>query len=518
MSSSSSPKTLLVTDLLRVFENYEPSRTRVWEIVRTVHPVHCAALLYLLENVTRKRASVPITIKDDDDDDGDGASADAGERITETRPTLNTTAATVTRQLLPRDDHDDALTARDARGSLTVVGLLRSVRDGVLRGRSLATAERVAVHNLCTDHYARFAENVRWYLLPDEMQGDRNEFDSVAGQRGGVTERFLRYHRSLAGRYCYLNPKSFRYVTRPPCRRVYERPVGGVYTVQPLYSGYRVVINSNDRSTRCYSTYGTLLQGLLYGARFTANATFEAIVLPVDADGRLRSWRYAAAGRRRRCRMAVIVVDVFRVDHRILVQSPFAERAEYIARIDGELVWRPPSADWDTLERRYYDRADLYDPIVGAVARRSDAACADPPLAYRFNLTACYDFLTDTVDRLAGSVTLREFQRVHFNPDMADRRTVCTVYAHDESRYYVCKFDRRRFQFVHCAVLDRLSDVAGGRPKYAGEPVYVLGAKRLPLGVMFLRVYYTASTRRVVAVERKLTTSMYDVPYDDPFL
>lgn len=515
---------LLVSDLLRVFdENYEPSRTRVWEIVRTVHPVHCAALLYLLENVRKSRRATPLQLPANGTDDERHFPSRSYE--TAVRPTLNLTRVTVTRQLTPSTLDGEAYIydTRDAAGNLTVMGLLHVVRD--CANERLTLEERVAIHNLRTHYYTRFVDNVRYFLLPDDMQADRNEFGTVDAR--SVTEKFLHYYRSLtagdASLYYggYTNPKSFRYITRPVLRRIDRRPVDSDndYVVQPLYQGHRVVINCNERETRCYNCYGELLQGFMYNARFTVNATFEAIVLPLDRDGRMRSWRYGAHNNDKAHRV-VVVVDVFRIDHRIMVDSPFVERAAHITSVGGTHVHVPPPTEctWESLERAYYRRTDLYDPIVGVVLRRGQDTCAEPPRAYRFNMTTCYDFLTNRVHRLAGSVALREFQRVHYNLDMADRRTVCTVYAHDESYYYVCTFDRQRFQFVHCAVLERLSDIARRRPKYTCESVYVLGARREVMGVMFLRVYYSAHDRAVVGFEHKLTTSMYDVPYKDPFL
>lgn len=517
---------LLVSDLLRVFdEKYEPSRTRVWEIVRTLHPVHCAALLYLLENVKRSRNATPLRLPSPPE--VEEARLEGAERTYETavRPTLNMTRVAVTRRLIPatRDGDPYVYDTRDASGNLTVIGLLHVVRDGARE--PLTLQERVALHNLRTHYCTQFVNNVRYFLLPDDMQANRNDFGTVDAR--SVTEKFLHYYHSLAADgdksfYYggYLNPKSFRYVTRSPLTAIDARPADSErdYIVQPLYQGYRVVVNCNERETRCYNCYGELLHGFLYNARFTVNATFEAIVLPVDPDGRTRSWRYGAARTDRNKAHVLVVVDVFRIDHQLLVQSPFCERAVHIRSVGGTHVRLCANSDWDALERSYYGRADLYDPVVGVVVRHKRSGCGDPPRAYRFNMTACYDFLTDRVHRLAGSVTLREFQRVHFNLDMADRRTVCTVYAHDESHYYVCTFDRKLYQFVHCAVLDRRSDVARRRPKYTSETLYVVGARVMPMGVTFMRVYYTERDRTIVGFEQKLTASMYDVPYGDPFL
>lgn len=516
---------LLVSDLLKVFDNYEPSRTLVWEIVRTIHPVHCAALLYLLENVRKSRKTTALKLPS-----SNGDKLVTLDRIYKTavKPTLNLTRATVTRQLRPVPRHDNAYIydLRDACGNLTVIGLMHIVRDSNVIER-LTLEERVVMHNLGTAYYTQFVHNVQHYLLPDDMHCNRNEFENADTRN--VTQKFLQYYHSLSVTdndtrsdaslyYCgNLNPKSFRYITRPPCSHMDRRPVDleRDYIVQPLYRGYRVVINSNERETRCYNCYGDLLQGFLYDVRFTVNATFEAIVLPLDRDKRVRSWRYGVCNNT----IAIFVVDVFRVDHNILVHLPFVKRAAHIKRIGGASVRQiPTDCSWDSLEQSYHGRADLFDPVVGVVVRHRNASCADPPQAYRFNMTACYDFLTNTVTRLAGNVSLNEFQRLHFNLDMADRRTVCTVYAHDELHYYVCTFDRRRYQFVHYAVLDRLTDIARSKLKYKPESIYVVGAKRQPMGVMFLRVYYSKHDRSIIGFEHKFTTSMYDVPYEDPFL
>jgi len=51
----------LLKHLHDIFDNYQPSKVLVWEIVRTMHPVHCAALLFILENVIKSNKAETLT-------------------------------------------------------------------------------------------------------------------------------------------------------------------------------------------------------------------------------------------------------------------------------------------------------------------------------------------------------------------------------------------------------------------------------------------------------------------------
>lgn len=151
---------LLALDLLKVFDNYEPSRTRVWKIVRSVHPDHCDALLYLLENVSKSRKTTALKLPTSENSDNDKErlaidSVPTTDTVSKTavKPALNLTHVTVTRQLrpVPQRENSYIYNLRDTSGNLTIIGLMHIVPDNMFE--LLTLEERVVMYNFRTAYY-----------------------------------------------------------------------------------------------------------------------------------------------------------------------------------------------------------------------------------------------------------------------------------------------------------------------------------------------------------------------------
>lgn len=605
-----------VRDLLRLFENYQSSKLLVWEIVRTMHPIHCASMLYIMENVMRTNKTDSYDTADDSqtaddccvdsttigddvsqsetvlrsfiDEDADGfsigvESGDGGryfEPDSESvplcmRPTVGSKRCVVDRQVLPEAFDRRSAESETADGDLTLFGLVKLMQEQ--RGAAVEPktfAERVVMHNLRTRHYTQFADNLSSHLLPDNPKMSRFSVGANGSSRGvchtladtgnfeSLPVRFLKFYASFERDGNVTSPternsRAFRVTRRPKPRTMYVKPAAldlrnGRYYVQPRYVGYRVIVNVTGSETRTFNRFGEHVQNMLYKLKFAENvhATFEAVLLPVDAHGRLRSWRYRrpnAANVLFANSLRVIVVDVLRVHNRILVDEPFAERARYLQKLfangnatNGESIdvvpaetARGPAAEtlWSRVEREYLDSAttnsfEAFAPVNGLILRCASttrASVDSDVLQYVFAPASIYSFRTNTVTRLHGRCSIREQFDTYFHVETAEARTTAIVYAHDEFHYYVCAYDRTTLEFVHYASLARIPKVTP-EPRYnRSELIYVRDARKRPAGVAFVRVYhnendkliaYPGSPNRVIlGYDQKLTTSMYDLPY-----
>lgn len=618
-NSSDDPVLCKVRDLLRLFENYQSSKLLVWEIVRTMHPIHCASMLYIMENVMRTNKTDAFTADDDDDggeniDDTDdigdygfvecpiSTGSNSGTSFVDRdsdgyvvggtddecpeqygryfradsesvplcmRPTLGSKRCVVDRRVLPEKFDRRCVENETRDGDLTLFGLVKLMQEQrVVEPKTFA--ERVVMHNLRTRHYTQFADNLSSHLLPDNPKFSRFSVGANGSSRGvchtladtgnfeSLPVRFLKFYSSFERNgnvtsTTERNSRAFRVTRRPKPRTVYVKPVAdlrdGQYYVQPRYVGYRVIVNVAGSETRTFNRFGEHVQNLLYKLRFSENvhATFEAIILPVDTHGRLRSWRYKRTPTDSvlfSSSLRVVVVDVLRVHNRILVDEPFSERVGYLKKLFGQQRSESKSEQptvvpaetvrghdaeklWSRLERNYrntgsHSSFEAFEPINGLILRSASETRRDECLQYVFAPVSIYSFRTNSVTRLHGRCSLREQLDTYFHVETAEVRTTLIVYAHDEFHYYVCVYDRTTLEFVHHATLARIPKVTL-EPKYRSELIYVRGARKRPAGVAYVRVYHNENDclvatpgtpgRVILGYDQKLTTSMYDVPY-----
>jgi len=604
----------LLKHLHDIFDNYQSSKVLVWEIVRTMHPVHCAALLFILENVIKSNKAETLTYekKEHKHDDelcttesldsqterykykstyqcGDSGTDNSKKFPKEkycttvpcaTRPTLRLQRCVRDLNILPKIS-DTEIETSDGDGNLTIFGLVKIMQNDNKYDPSKykhSELEIVVMHNLRTRGYAQFANNILNNLLPEAMQRDRYTV-SARGTNGnlladtcredGLSVRFLQFYESIANcnnnnnDSCYYNTgqkiqcdattmttresRTFRTMNRPRPIDAYTAPenLESDYYVQPRYVGYNVVVNSTTTETRAYNRYGELLQNLLYKKQINAHVTFEAVLLPLDERGNQRSWRYVRTGDKTNSgcggilsaeHFVIIIVDVLRVNDVMLVDLPYKERMRYAQSLakntDNVTVAKTCSGSNAThlstlLERKHHDDGfDMFSPINGIMYRKKTSVAKIPPVQYLFSQSVLYNFHKDKFDRIYGSCSLNVPFDSYFPLDMAETCTIVIVYAHDDDYYYTCVYDRVKFIFTHETLMDRTCDMWLKQIRYRNDLIYVSSAVIMPMGVAFMRVYHNynqthtlvgtdnRSKRVILGYEFKLTTSMYDVPYE----
>lgn len=552
-----------MSDILLMLRDYEPSRAKLWEMVRRYDPLQFAAFLYLLENVRKEPRKKPITLPCDKLYEF----ADARPWSRDTSMRLHLSVTLRTDRVASEPTHLFAMARYASRlessrhrsaGDASVYDLLDRIRspprdsDATYDEPQRQPYLLIVAHNLSTNMYQRFLNNVVNMLFPDDMQGDRSRL--LPDQM--VAIRYLRYHRqlSLQRSLCATDSRRFRYVMLPRPRRVYRRPTerdGGTrYVYQSLYQGFHAVMDQefdSSLSVRVFNRYGELQRNLLPPLRLATSCTFEAVVVPVDRCGWSRSWRYWPY--REGCR--IYVCDVFRYGDRVLATLPFVERLRYARRLCEEngqqLTLAATSERWsDLMADRVYDErrttTDMFPPIVGVIARdgqsqfspfyadqqaavtgggRQFELVASAPLQYRFHVRLVYDVLEDRPIRVGNGTssdgdavlkTLRT-ERLFFDLEMADSRYVWLAYGHTDDSYFLCAYNPSVQQYEHTITLERSPYDTELEPKYQQERLVVLNAKTIPRGFLYLRVYLDRDGR-YVGYETKLTTSRYDVPCD----
>lgn len=564
-------KRLLIKDLLKIFENYEPSKFLIWEIVRTLHPAHTAALLFILENIARSYKTDTLTTVTDRRDekpndlnasgrienesnttlignvrlteiDENTTVAEHGIVLCSIKPTLCLKPCEYDYRILPDiNDSNDVTASHDKLGNLTVFGLIKIMQSA----RDYETCnvhERIVMHNLRTKQYTQFSQNVLYLLFPEHMQQSRYSAPSTIlingnGNENGMHVKYMQYYESFytSTATATHDSRTFRYANRPRAARVYGKSSISSGTdklyVQPRYAGYNIVVNATNHSTRTYNRHGELLQSVLYQKRFPQHATFEAVLMPADERGEPRSWRYvrhtenggsnAPVNRTgiATCQNFILfVVDVFRIRNRLLIDEPFSKRIQYARLLKCENVRVADTRTgikgvelWDAMERQHYINPvlDCFAPINGVFLRHDDDKPSARSRQYIFSSNVIYSFQKNITTRMLGDCSLRLALDSYFSPDMAERCTVVPVYAHDDQFYYTCAFDRDEFTFVHDVRLDRVCDVWRTKLRYKTNAIYVRDALIVPMGIALLRVYHNTNTnfRRIDRDSRRTIVS-----------
>lgn len=579
-------KRLLIKDLLKIFDNYESSKCLLWEIVRTFHPIHTAALLFCMENITKSYKTNTLTIKTETpaqltgnlnhlEKYNDVRLTEINEFTTLPQPgvVLCCMRPTLRLQQCERDyinlpnfkDMLNVTAERDQFGDLTIFGLIRMLqtRSTTLDDNetSCTVYERIVMHNLRTQMYTQFSQNILHHLLPEHMQQPRHEALSENNRtmtsdnnESCMHMKFIQFYESIynVDMPIHQESRTFRQINRPRPVYIYEKPANLYdYYVQPRYVGYNVVINATKTNTRTYNRYGELLHSVLYQKKFPLHATFEAMLVPLDESGRPRSWRYSRSPNTRAsilkpastvmgcsgimtCQNFILyVVDVFRVRDKLLINEPFHKRIRYARLLECENVYVCNTCYgydrghvlWDTLERGHNDLVTLdpFAPINGIVLRGKNDIAVRKSKQYVFSSNVIYNFQKNALTQVSGDCSMRLALDSYFSPAMAEQCTVVTIYAHDDQFYYVCRFDRNLFTFVHDVCLDRVCDIWRTHLRYTKDKVYIRDAKLIPMGIAFLRIYHNDnrnfknmrldSRRTIIAYESKITTSIYDVPF-----
>lgn len=523
---------LYISDVFKIFLNYEPSRLKVWEIVRTYDVVSFAKFLYLLENVSKSSKRSPTSLNDSDLREFCNYNLPSKECNTayDIRLCLNNTPSIRLERVeneyensmvLFNKLNDDDNRQKKHPQDVTIDIIMNNIRLGL---NDMETShlkniyERIIQHNLGTHYYGSFVTALQYLLFTDNLQIDRNDVETTS-LRNSIVSKYLQMYKMFEFEECNsYDPRNCRFIILQRPERFKDRNIinKNDYIIQPLYQGFHLIVYTNKHETRCYNRFGELQPNILYGIRLEVNCTFEAIVLPVDKYGVIRSWRYWP----HKHSYILYITDVIRYEHTLLMETPFEERLKYTKLINNPLIYNVPDDlfnNWDAIETRYIDNRDVYDPIVGVILKRPQSKITERPLEYRFNILYCYNMLSSSVLSLRD-VNIKDLNpsELHISFEMADYWTTCIVYGHNDYEFYICEYDRNLHQFVHVATLDRLP-YDSEEPSYKSENIYVINNRILPKGVFYLRVYYDLSYN-LVGYDTKHTDSKFNVPYENLLL
>lgn len=386
--------------------------------------------------------------------------------------------------------------------------------------------QRIIAHNIGTYDYHRLIRYIRFLLFTDNLQSDRS-LPHV--KTPSVVESYIQFYRMMQFRETPDNadPRAFRFMMVAKHRRVQTRELAAIYGteadiprdlhVQPLLQGFHVVVYSSAEETKCYNCYGDLIVGLGYKNRCKINCTFEAVILPTDKKHNLRSWQYW----KMRTNYIMYVVDVFRVNQKVLTQEPFRTRIKYADAIVANstcFMKLPVHLDsWSSIEKYYLQCEDLYSPIVGVVLRDGDSVydastMYKAPVEFRFNLVYSFDLLNSQIVKLPVDMQPVDYvNRLHLNFEMADYKTVCLAYGHSENYIYLCHYNRHLHQFEHIGRLQRIA-YEFSKLEYQSQKLFVVNCRVLPRGMMLLRVYYN-QRKQVIGYDAKWSDNRYKLPY-----
>lgn len=378
---------LYLSDIFKIFYNYEPSRSKLWEIVRSFDYMEIGKLIFLLENIKRDTKRQPILLNnnqivkfllepkvgnnpkyyyDDDDIDDKDDMCNIYNTLFKNNPNYNKILGlnlkptlriervyNTTRHLIwnsivddnEKINHDDCVETmtsilkntnelqRHHRLDETIDYLMNLLRNGHNIDSETNIYASILMHNFGTSYYGSFVMNIESLLLPENLQFDRNEMS----QKISVAKRFLEYYKMLIERQTLnADAKTLRFVMVPQSQRIIEKEELltapnqlGDYAFQPFYHGFHLVVYASHQETRCYNRYGDLMHNVAYNMQIPLNCTFEGVLLPIDGRERIRSWRYWPYRRS----YIIYIVDVYRYEQILLLNAPFKERSKYIDKI-----------------------------------------------------------------------------------------------------------------------------------------------------------------------------------------
>lgn len=575
--------TLYLTDILKIFNDFEPSRLKIWEIVRTYNYVDFVKFIYLLENVKTERRRPHIMVDGEalygkrisaliQNQFGNVQGLDTGlqfkRRIDNESPCVNDEFETVSSKINLSLEHTvwrnmDILWAKSTdqqvceekalyRTSADALDQIQMLQTHLPGSRNISIhelienirlnhvgsdnlLERIVTHNMGTTHYSKFLTTLKYLLFTANQQDSRNDTTDIT--QSCVTQ-FIAFYKMIHYQNSHdIDPRGFRFLIMPRLRRVTTRNLHEIYRnqlpnkiiYQPLYQGLNVIVYSSPVETKCYNQYGELQSGLGYSIRSPVNCTFQAIVLPVDSLGNIRSWRYWTY----RTTYILYVVDVLRYEQTVLTNQPQAKRLEYIRRIckrssNNTFLLRIPKefSSWEAIEKRYIKHRDIYDPIVGVVLRDSTSIINDEPknvpIEFRFNIMYAYDMYDEQITNLNPDNAQMpsidyDLGRLFLNYDMSSYKTICLAYGHCDTFIYIMRYDRNIHHFIHCGRLRRLPYEYSNLLYQRSELIYVLNCCIRPMGVLYLRVYYNENYQ-VLAYDTKPLDGRYKSPYHNEML
>lgn len=510
-------------DILLIMHEFEPSRIKMWELVRRYDPVQVATLLYLLENVQSERGRFPKTLPIEDLYKRNNAISCSSKNVIRlsAKPALRVDRVESEHIVAFGNPRADSAVARVSVSDLgeNIIDILGRVRtpEQYANVPGPDNLTKLVVHNLGTKEYKSFLDAVKFLLFNDIFQDSRSE---------------IRYNDTVASKYlswCLLfsftvypiDSSSFRYVIVPRAQRIYEAP-NFEYLAEPLYQGFRLTVNHDlEDGFRYFNRFGENMKipikvtgdklcCLINNKMYPVSCTFEAVLMPLDIKNRLRSWRYW----KHRAGYVFFITDVYRVGDELLINVPFSKRALYIENLKHPMFHSSEiTNDASKLLVKYSKCRDMYWPYTGVVYRRVESFPINEPYEFKFNVQVMYNPITNNLVSLGTQTDLdklRNTDQYYFDFEMADKKIIRLVYSHTPLVYHLCEYNHTIHQFEHTTSVERLPyDVH--EPIYKPETIVVVNAKERPRGILFVRFYFDKHGG-YIGYENKFTQSQYDVP------
>lgn len=506
---------LNASDILKLFRYLTVSRNKIWEFIRSYNPMDMATFLYLLENVSKEKNRKVIDVDD---------SILYGQPI----ETLfhNQHIIKIESDLVIRLERSIFITEKTLywnklqplmhckiQHDVSISQIYADIINKVPVKDMKSYLQQIVTHNLGTKYYFSLIKNIEHLLFHDTFHSERNEATSGTYS---IVYNFLHFYQSITQKTVInKDPRSFRFLILPPTIRTYDRNIYLVkdkYHFQPLYQGFHVVIYSTQNETKCYNRFGEICKNLVPKVRSNQSCTFEAIILPVDKYGHVRSWRYWHY----RKKIIIYIVDVFMFKGQMLLRIPYSERIKYAQHVENinQGILQIPQYKND-IEKLYIQNKDIYDPIIGIVFRKSEGLVPTQHYEYRFNLLYAFDLLSEP--KIIQLKDCTDIRRIHLNLEMAEKKTICLAYGHNEDFIFLCHYDRAIHQFIHCAKLQR-SPYEPEPLIYKSEPIFVVNSQiDYPKGLLYLRIYYNSLTQ-VLGYDRKITDNRFNITYNNDLL
>ena len=512
MLVSTSKRKLLISQLLLFFNNYEPSKTKTLELLRSTDSGELARFVYLVE-VTTKPKFVEYVNWENEKLFSINANAHQAYTISNELSNEHLMFNPCPKIRLTRCELDRTTTSEEPnflkkQEDLDMTELLNSVKASTIF-TTRPDIQRIFLNNLSSQLFGSFLKTLT-SLFADNLKDDRNQ---KILQKDTITSKLIEYLSYLNYQTHNKTLRSFKNIMLPAHTLIHSKISTSSVVIQPRLQGFRIVLDSSNKTIRCFNRHGELIKGLLYNFALRYNCTFEAILLPIDQLGVVRSWRYWSG----RAGFVLYIADVFRFENTMLTSMPFQVRIEYAAKFQNgtNLKTFPNNLSWDSLEELYSSNIDMFSPLTGVIIRHKDALPQTVTYEHKFNLTHCFDCLMNqnvslTENPPPTTVGVDNF-RFLFSLEMSEYKTVCIAYSHDEQNYYLCQFNRQFMDFEHSATMAR-SWTDTREPKYSKEPIFVLNSKQLAKGFLFLRVFFNKKPKEVVGYEVKPTTGKFDVP------
>lgn len=175
---------LQLIDIIKLFYNFEPSRLKYFELIRCIHPYHMAALIYLIENISKHKNSKCYTLP-----------IVSNEIIPSNKliEFYDKVTFNLERVIIPIDNNFKfKSSATIPYKHDNIIEFLNKLKNNE---NCLNNLERIILHNLSTIQYNRFIQHLKCYMFPDYIQSNRNEIETF--DLRSLTEKFLQFYNCL---------------------------------------------------------------------------------------------------------------------------------------------------------------------------------------------------------------------------------------------------------------------------------------------------------------------------------